>query len=42
LEDIKLGKPCGRIDSPGDGQIDFKTIFNKLAQYDFKGWAVME
>ena len=33
---------AGRYRSPGDGQIDFKTIFSKLAQYDFKGWAVME
>jgi sugar phosphate isomerase/epimerase len=33
---------AGRYRSPGDGQVDFKTIFSKLAQYDFKGWAVME
>ena len=26
----------------GDGQIDFKTIFSKLSQYGFDGWAVME
>ncbi|HMW66001.1 MAG TPA: sugar phosphate isomerase/epimerase, partial [Chitinophagaceae bacterium] len=26
----------------GDGQVDFKTIFSKLSQYDYKGWAVME
>ena len=32
----------GRYRSPGDGQVDFKTIFSKLTQYDFKGWAVME
>jgi sugar phosphate isomerase/epimerase len=32
----------GRYRSPGDGQVDFKTIFSKLSQYDFKGWAVME
>jgi sugar phosphate isomerase/epimerase len=33
---------AGRYLSPGDGQIDFKTIFSKLAQYDFPGWAVLE
>ncbi|MCH5599474.1 hypothetical protein [Niabella ginsengisoli] len=22
--------------------MDFKTIFSKLAEYDYKGWAVME
>jgi len=26
----------------GDGQIDFKAVFSKLAQYDFSGWAVLE
>ncbi|MBZ4191785.1 sugar phosphate isomerase/epimerase family protein [Niabella beijingensis] len=35
-------KRAGRYRSPGDGQVDFKTIFSKLAEYDFKGWAVME
>jgi sugar phosphate isomerase/epimerase len=33
---------AGRYRSPGDGQVDFKTIFSKLTQYDYKGWAVME
>lgn len=33
---------AGRFRSPGDGQIDFRAIFSKLAQYDFKGWAVLE
>ena len=33
---------AGRYRSPGDGQVDFKRIFGKLTQYDFKGWAVME
>ncbi len=32
----------GRFRSPGDGDIDFKAIFSKLAQYDFQGWAVVE
>ena len=25
-----------------DGQVDFKTIFSKLTQYNYPGWAVME
>jgi sugar phosphate isomerase/epimerase len=33
---------AGRFRSLGDGQIDFKQIFSKLAQYDFQGWAVLE
>jgi sugar phosphate isomerase/epimerase len=33
---------AGRYRSPGDGQVDFKTIFSKLTQYNFTGWAVME
>jgi sugar phosphate isomerase/epimerase len=33
---------AGRFRSLGDGQVDFKAIFSKLAQYDFSGWAVME
>jgi sugar phosphate isomerase/epimerase len=33
---------AGRFRSPGDGQVDFKAIFSKLAQYDFAGWAVLE
>ncbi|MBX2843052.1 MAG: sugar phosphate isomerase/epimerase [Flammeovirgaceae bacterium] len=32
----------GRFRSLGDGQVDFKGIFSKLAQYNFDGWAVME
>lgn len=32
----------GRFRSPGDGQIDFKSIFSKLSQYNFDGWAVLE
>ncbi|MHB1921557.1 MAG: sugar phosphate isomerase/epimerase family protein [Chitinophagaceae bacterium] len=32
----------GRFRSLGDGQVDFSSIFSKMAQYDFKGWAVLE
>ncbi|PZR35907.1 sugar phosphate isomerase/epimerase [Caulobacter segnis] len=32
----------GRFRSLGDGQVDFKAIFSKLAQYDYDGWAVLE
>jgi sugar phosphate isomerase/epimerase len=35
-------KRAGRFRSPGDGQVDFKAIFSKLAGYDFDGWAVLE
>jgi len=33
---------AGRFRSPGDGQIDFKSIFSRLAQYNYDGWAVLE
>lgn len=33
---------AGRFRSLGDGQINFSAIFAKLAQYSFKGWAVVE
>lgn len=33
---------AGRFRSLGDGQVDFKAIFSKLAAYDYKGWAVLE
>ncbi|MCU0420439.1 MAG: sugar phosphate isomerase/epimerase [Cyclobacteriaceae bacterium] len=32
----------GRFRSLGDGQVDFKSIFSKLAQYGYTGWAVLE
>lgn len=32
----------GRFRSLGDGQIDFGSIFSKLTQYGFDGWAVLE
>lgn len=32
----------GRFRSLGDGQVDFKAIFSKLAAYDYDGWAVLE
>ncbi|MEZ4919437.1 MAG: sugar phosphate isomerase/epimerase [Saprospiraceae bacterium] len=32
----------GRFRSPGDGQVDFRSIFSKLSQYGFDGWAVLE
>ena len=32
----------GRFRSLGDGQVDFKSIFSKLAQYGYDGWAVLE
>ncbi|WP_066687676.1 sugar phosphate isomerase/epimerase [Caulobacter sp. CCH9-E1] len=32
----------GRFRSLGDGQVDFRAIFSRLAQYDYDGWAVLE
>jgi len=32
----------GRFRSLGDGQVDFKGIFSRLAQYGYSGWAVLE
>ncbi len=32
----------GRFRSPGDGEIDWGSIFSKLAQYNYKGWAILE
>ena len=36
-----LDRP-GRFRSLGDGQIDFRAVFSKFAQYDYAGWAVLE
>ena len=33
---------AGRFRSLGDGQVNFKSIFSKLARYNYKGWAVLE
>ena len=33
---------AGRFRSLGDGQVDFKAIFSKMAAYDYLGWAVLE
>ncbi len=33
---------AGRFRSLGDGQVDFGSIFSKLTQYGFDGWAVVE
>ena len=33
---------AGRFRSLGDGQVQFKGIFSKLAANDFPGWAVLE
>ena len=33
---------AGRFRSLGDGQVNFKSIFSKLSQYNYDGWAVLE
>lgn len=33
---------AGRFRSLGDGQVDFTSIFSKLTQYGYAGWAVLE
>lgn len=33
---------AGRFRSVGDGQVDFNSIFTKLTQFGFDGWAVLE
>lgn len=35
-------KRAGRFRSLGDGQVDFGSVFSKLTQYGFDGWAVLE
>lgn len=32
----------GRFRSLGDGQVDFRAVFSKFAQYGYDGWAVLE
>lgn len=33
---------AGRYRSPGDGQVDFKSVFSKLTEYGCDVWAVLE
>jgi len=33
---------AGRFRSLGDGQVDFRSIFSKLSQHGYDGWAVLE
>lgn len=33
---------AGRFRSLGDGQVDFSSIFSKMAQYGYSRWAVLE
>jgi sugar phosphate isomerase/epimerase len=33
---------AGRFRSPGDGQIDFATIFSRLTRHGYDGWACLE
>jgi len=33
---------AGRFRSLGDGQVDFSSIFSRLCQYGYSGWAVLE
>ena len=32
----------GRFRSLGDGQVDFRGVFSRMAKYDFDGWPVLE
>jgi sugar phosphate isomerase/epimerase len=38
----RWGNRAGRFRSLGDGQVDFKGIFSRLAHYGYEGWAVLE
>ena len=43
MADIRAGSTGQAVSVRlGDGQVDFKSIFSKLAAYDYKGWAVLE
>jgi sugar phosphate isomerase/epimerase len=33
---------AGRFRSPGDGQVDFKTVFSLLTSHGYDGWACLE
>lgn len=33
---------AGRFRSPGDGQVDFGSVFSRLTAHGFAGWAVVE
>jgi len=33
---------AGRFRSLGDGHVDFRGVFSKMAQYDYDGWPVLE
>lgn len=35
-------KRAGRFRSLGDGEVDFRAISSKLAEYDYDSWAVLE
>jgi sugar phosphate isomerase/epimerase len=35
-------KRAGRFRSLGDGQVDFRGVFAKLAEHDYDSWAVLE
>jgi hypothetical protein len=37
---IGRSRPSTTLD--GDGQIDFRGIFDRLTRYDYEGWAVLD